>query len=159
MQALGERAKKSPDLCSLAVSGATLSSLATILQLTILLTAISTTTLNALKWSLIFGGISIAAYGLIITMLSLHQQSIQSERPKEAFSLKSALLFALMMAVVLIVSAALKAWFGQNGLIIASGLAGLADTHAPSITVASMVATGKISAEKCSGAYFSGTHI
>jgi uncharacterized membrane protein (DUF4010 family) len=143
---MGQRAKTTPELTSAAVCGATLSSFATILELTILLTAIDAATLNALKWPLIFGGISIALYGLVLTTQSLHQQVAHKAKTKEAFSLKSALLFAAMMAVVLIVSAALKAWFGQNGLIIAAAVAGLADSHAPSISVASMAASGKISA-------------
>ncbi len=144
---MGARTKKDHELTSSAVCGATLSSLATILQLSLLLAAIHTATLNALKWPLILGGLSIALYALIPMMQRKQQQNTPEDHPKEAFSVKSALLFTAMMAVVLIVSAALKTWFGQNGLIIGSGLAGLADTHTPSISVASMAAAGKISTE------------
>lgn len=144
---MGARTKKDHELTSSAVCGATLSSLATILQLSLLLAAIHTATLNALKWPLILGGLSIALYALIPMMQRKQQQNTPEAHPKEAFSVKSALLFTAMMAVVLIVSAALKTWFGQNGLIIGSGLAGLADTHTPSISVASMAAAGKISTE------------
>jgi uncharacterized membrane protein (DUF4010 family) len=143
---MGQRSKTNIKLTNSAVCGATLSSFATILELTLLLTAIDVATLNALKWPLIFGGASIAIYGLILTTQSLHLPNTHHAKTKEAFSLTSALLFAGMMALVLIVSAALKVWFGQNGLIIASAVAGLADSHAPSISVASMAASGKISA-------------
>jgi len=44
----------------------------------------------------------------------------------------------------LLVSAALKTWFGQAGLILASGVAGLADAHAATISVASLALGGKI---------------
>jgi uncharacterized membrane protein (DUF4010 family) len=145
--AMGEHSKKTPNLTNSAVCGATFSSLATIFELTLILAAIHAATLNALKWPLILGGIAIAVYGLILTIQSFHQHTLHDAKTKEAFSLKSALLFAGMIAVVLIVSAALKAWFGQDGLIIASGVAGLADSHAPSISVATMAASGKISVE------------
>jgi len=49
-----------------------------------------------------------------------------------------------MMAVVLLVSTALQRWFGQNGLIIGVGLASVADSHSPTVSVATMVASGKI---------------
>jgi uncharacterized membrane protein (DUF4010 family) len=146
--AMGERAKKSPNLCSSAVCGATFSSLATIFELTMILTAIHTATLYALKWPLLLGGIAIAIYGLILTIQSFHQHTIHDAKTIDSFSLKAALIFAGMIAIVLIVSAALKTWFGQNGLIIASGVAGLADSHAPSISAATMAASGKISANE-----------
>lgn len=145
--AMGERAKKAPALSNSAVCGATFSSLATIFELSMILAAIHTATLDALKWSLIFGGVAIAGYGLILTIKSFDQHATYDTKTSNSFSLKTALMFASMIAIVLIVSAALKAWFGQNGLIIASGVAGLADSHAPSITVATMAAAGKISAE------------
>ncbi|MGV3581772.1 MAG: MgtC/SapB family protein [Methylophilus sp.] len=145
--AMGERAKKTPTLSNSAVCGATFSSLATIFELSMILAAIHTATLNALKWSLIFGGVAIASYGLILTIKSFDQHATYDAKANNSFSLKTALMFASMIAIVLIVSAALKAWFGQNGLIIASGVAGLADSHAPSITVATMAAAGKINAE------------
>ena len=63
------------------------------------------------------------------------------------FSVKTALILATVIAIVLVSSAALKAWFGQAGLVAASGLAGLADVHASTISVATLAAVGKLSAE------------
>jgi uncharacterized membrane protein (DUF4010 family) len=40
----------------------------------------------------------------------------------------------------------LQDWFGENGIILAAALAGFADTHSAAIAVASLVATGKLSA-------------
>jgi uncharacterized membrane protein (DUF4010 family) len=56
-------------------------------------------------------------------------------------------MLAGMIAVVLLASAGLKFWFGQAGLVVATGLAGLADVHAATISVASLEAAGKIGAE------------
>lgn len=145
--AMGERAKETPVLIGSAVAGAVLSSLSTILQLTLLLAAIHPPTLHALEAPLIFGGVSVAIYGLIVTLSSFHNNGADMSQTNHTFSVKTALILATVIAAVLITSAALKAWFGQAGLVLASGVAGLADVHAPTIAVASLGAAGKLSAE------------
>lgn len=144
--AMGERAKETPYLIGSAVAGAVLSSLSTILQLTLLLAAIHRPTLQVLAAPLIFGGVSVAIYGLVVTLSSFHKNGAEVTKPSRSFSVKTALILAAVIAVVLITSAALKAWFGQAGLVVASGVAGLADVHASTISVASLAAAGNLSA-------------
>jgi uncharacterized membrane protein (DUF4010 family) len=143
---MGERAKEMPALMDSAVAGAVLSSLATVLQLTLLLAAIHRPTLQALAAPLVFGGVSIAIYGFVITLSSFHKSNSEISKPSRSFSVKTALILAAVIAVALITSAGLKAWFGQAGLVVASGVAGLADVHASTISVASLAAAGKLSA-------------
>ncbi len=146
--AMGARAKETPALIGSAVAGAILSSLATILQLALLLAAIHPPTLHALMWPLVFGGVSIAIYGLVVTLYSLHNKNTaEANKPTKTFSVNTALMLAAVIAVALIASAALKAWFGQAGLVLASGVAGVADAHAAAISVASLAAASKLSAE------------
>ena len=146
--AMGTRAKETPALLGSAVAGAVLSSFATILQLTLLLVAIHPPTLHALMWPLIFGGVSIAIYGLLVTLNSLHNKNTaEANKPTETFSIKTALMLATVIATALIASAALKVWFGQAGLVLASGVTGVADAHAAAISVASLAAASKLSAE------------
>ncbi|MDI1309084.1 MAG: DUF4010 domain-containing protein [Methylotenera sp.] len=142
--AMGERAKEMPTLMGSAVAGALLSSLSTVLQLTVLLAAIHRPTLQALAAPLIFAGVSIAIYGLVVTLRSFHHPGAEMTKPTRSFSVKTALILATVIAIVLIVSAALKAWFGQAGLVVASAVAGLADVHASTISVASLAAAGNI---------------
>lgn len=144
--AMGERAKEMPTLIGSTVAGALLSSLSTVLQLTLLLAAIHRPTLQALAVPLIFGGVSIAIYGLVVTLNSFHHNGAEMTKPTRSFSVKTALILATVIAVVLIASAALKAWFGQAGLVVASAVAGLADVHASTISVASLAAAGNLSA-------------
>jgi uncharacterized membrane protein (DUF4010 family) len=143
--AMGERAKEMPALMGSAVAGAVLSCLSTILQLTLLLAAIHRPTLQVLAAPLIFGGVSVAIYGLVVTLNSFHKNGSEMAKPSRSFSVKTALVLAAVIAVVLVTSAALKAWFGQAGLVFASGVAGLADVHASTISVASLAAAGKLS--------------
>jgi len=142
--AMGTRARKTPDLMRTAVAGATLSCLSTVLQLSLLLAAIHPPTLYALAVPLVFGGVSISIYGLVVTLSSFHHNGIEMDSPGRSFSVKTAIILAAIIAVALLVSAALKMWFGQAGLVVASGVAGLADAHAATISVASLALAGKL---------------
>ncbi len=145
--AMGERAKEMPTLMDAAVAGALLSCLATILLLMTLLAAIHPPTLHALMWPLIFGGVSIAVYSFVVTLNSFHKKGTEITKPTQTFSVKTALILAAAIALALVTSAALKAWFGQAGLVVSSGVAGMADVHASTISVASLAAAGKLSPE------------
>jgi uncharacterized membrane protein (DUF4010 family) len=142
--AMGSRARKTPDLMGSSVAGATLSCLSTVLQLSLLLAAIHPPTLYALAAPLVFGGVSIAIYGLIVTLNSLHHNGIEIDNLGRSFSVKTAMILAAIIALALLASAALKIWFGQAGLVVASGVAGLADAHAATISVASLALAGKL---------------
>jgi uncharacterized membrane protein (DUF4010 family) len=61
-----------------------------------------------------------------------------------AFSFKTAVAFALTVSVILVVSAALQQWYGEKGVLAAAALAGFVDTHSAAISVASLVASGKL---------------
>ena len=142
--AMGERARNTPDLMGSAVAGATLSCLSTVLQLSLLLAAIHPPTLYAIAIPMIFGGVSILIYGLIVTLSALHHNGIEMVNPGRSFSVKTAVILAAVIALALLASAALKEWFGQAGLLIASGVAGMADAHAATISVASLALAGKL---------------
>lgn len=145
--AMGERARAIPTLAGAAVAGAVLSTVATILQMVMLLAAIHPPTLSILAMPLVFGGVSAAVYGLVVTLSSLRENGAQMNEPGHSFSIKTALVLAALIAVVLVASAALNAWYGQAGLVFASGLSGLADAHAAAISAASMAVAGKLTAE------------
>jgi uncharacterized membrane protein (DUF4010 family) len=142
--AMGSRATKTPELMGSAVAGATLSCLSTVLQLSLLLAAIHPPTLYALALPLLFGGVSIAVYGLVVTLSSLHHNGIALDDLGRSFSVKTAVMLAAIIALALLASAALNTWFGQAGLVIASGVAGLADAHAATISVASLALADKL---------------
>lgn len=142
--AMGSRATKTPALMGSAVAGATLSCLSTVLQLSLLLAAIHPPTLYALALPLLFGGVSIAVYGLVVTLSSLHHNGIALDDLGRSFSVKTAVMLAAIIALALLASAALNTWFGQAGLVIASGVAGLADAHAATISVASLALADKL---------------
>jgi uncharacterized membrane protein (DUF4010 family) len=61
---------------------------------------------------------------------------------------KGALLLGATIALVQLAAAALQAWLGQRGLLVAAAVAGFADTHAPAVSFASLAADGSITAQQ-----------
>ncbi len=146
---MGKRAKEAPDLANPAAAGAVLSSVATMLQLAILLAAIHPPTLYALVFPLLAGGTITAIYGTWLAFVSRQKINYPKEKyqPAHPFSIKTALTLTLVIALVSIVAAALKTWFGEQGLLIASATAGLADVHAATISAASLAAANNLGAD------------
>lgn len=145
--AMGARAAKNGDLLGAAVAGAVLSTVATFVQLTLLIGATDLDALRALALPLACGGAAAALYGGLFTALALRQKVEHESEPGHAFSVRSALVFAGMLSIILVASAALQDWYGNTGVLAVAGLAGLADTHSAAISVASLVASDKLGAQ------------
>lgn len=144
--AMGARAAKNGDLLGAAVAGAVLSTVATFVQLTLLIGATDTAALLALSVPLACGGGAAILYGGVFTALALRHKVERQDEPGHAFSVRSAILFAALLAVILVASAALQDWFGNAGVLAVASLAGLADTHSAAVSVASLVASDKLDA-------------
>jgi len=143
--AMGARVAKTRDVLAAAVAGAVLSTIATIVQMALVLVATSVTTLQALSVPLICAGLAAIVYGAAFTVLALQQKTEGEAQIGRAFSVSTALVFALTLCSILVASAALREWFGETGIIVAAALAGFVDTHSAAISVASLVASGKLS--------------
>jgi uncharacterized membrane protein (DUF4010 family) len=143
---MGSRARQQPVLLRSAVAGAVLSTIATIVEMAAVLAASSRPVLFVLTLPLIAAGVIAFIYAALFTILGIRHDAPSATQPGSAFSLKTALAFAATMAAVLLASAALNSWLGKAGVIAASVVAGFADTHAAAVSVASLVAAGKMSA-------------
>lgn len=146
ISAMGHRARETPALLGSAVAGGVLSSFSTILQITLILFAVSQPTLKALAIPLIFGGVAILLCGGALTLNAMHRPVTDAGKVSQSFGIKTAFSMAGIIAVVLIFSAGLNQWFGQAGLVIGSALVGLVDAHAPTVSVASFVANHQLAA-------------
>jgi uncharacterized membrane protein (DUF4010 family) len=143
--AMGRRAAQEPRLVRPAVAGAVLSTVATIVQMVVVLAATSAPTLGALRASLALAGLAAGAYGLLFALRLRRAPADGAAALGRAFDLKMSVLFAATVAGILLLSAAVNQWLGPRGLLAAVGLAGLVDAHAAAISAASLVAAGKIS--------------
>ncbi len=144
--AMGARAAKTPTILASAVAGAVLSTVATIIQMAAVLATTSMIAFCEMAVPLLCAGLAAFAYGAIFTIQALRQKTKDKPKPGKAFSLSTALIFAATLSVILVVSAALREWFGETGAIVAAAIAGLVDTHAAAISIASLVASGKMDA-------------
>ena len=143
---MGARAVKAPYLLGPATAGAVLSTVATVIQLVLLLAATNMATLRALLAPLACAGAAALAYGSVFTIRALRDSSGEVDERGRAFSLKTAFLFAAMLSGVLLASTALNEWFGATGLVVAAAVAGFVDTHSAAISVATLVGAGKMTA-------------
>jgi len=142
---MGARVRNAPELLKPAVAGAVLSSVATIVQLALLIGAVSLETLRTLWLPLLLSGAVAVVYGGGFTLWALRQPTEKSDMPSGALSLGTALSFAAILAVILVIAAAAQDWFGERGVLVAAALAGFADTHSAAVSVASLTADGRLS--------------
>ncbi len=144
ISAMGTRARQDPGLVRSAVAGAVLSTVATIIEFAAVLGATSRPTLKLMAVPLLTAGIVAVIYGLLFTIRTIHSEGPVSTSRGRAFSLKTALLFALTITGMLFLSAALNAWAGERGVTVATAVAGFADAHSPAVSVASLVSAGSL---------------
>lgn len=142
--AMAARSKEEPGLLRPAVAGAALSSVATVVQMAMLLAAISAPVLRAMAGPLAAAGVAALLYGALFTWRSARSDEGDGRQRGHPFSLKAALLFAGAIAFVLVAAAALNDRFGRAGALIAAAFAGFADAHSPAVSVASLAESGKL---------------
>ena len=138
------RAAKDPANMGAAVAGAAFSTVSTFLQSALLLFVVSYRTLVLMAPALVAGGLMAGLYGLAFAFHGRGPDRDPTVELGRAFSVGTAFALAAFMAVMLIVSAALKDWLGEAGIIVGAAVAGIVDAHSATISVASLSASGKL---------------
>lgn len=142
--AMGQRAHEDPHQMSGAVAGAALSTIATFIQMGILLTVVSPPTAVLMAPAISAGAIVAAAYGLWFTWSAVRTTDAAHASSGSAFSIATALILAATLASMLVAAAFMREWLGQPGVIIGAALAGFADTHSAAVSVGSLTASGRL---------------
>jgi len=145
--AMGERARRTAALMPGAVAAATLSTVATVLQLGAVLAVTNLQVLELLAWPLLLAGLVALAYGGLFALRSLRSDKPDTADATRAFNITTALVLAAVLSVMLLISAALDAWLGEAGVLAAAAVSGLADAHAAAVSVASLASGGKLAIE------------
>lgn len=138
------RAARDPGSVDAAAAGAALSTVATFVQLGLLLLATDRPTFMTMLPALLAGGGIAAVYGFIVTLRGVASQESATPEVGRTFSIGAALALATIMATMLVAGAVLKDWFGDSGVVIGAAIAGFVDTHAAAISIASLVASTKL---------------
>ena len=146
---LGVQARQQPALASVCAGGAVLSNVSTVLQLGVVVGVLSTPLLLKLWPALLLAGCVIALFAVVAARASQVQTTMPELNNATGRMLepRRALLFMLIVAAVLLVSAWVQAWLGDAALDVTLALSGLADVHAAAASAAQLVATGRITAE------------
>ena len=144
ISAMGTRSKTTPAVLGAAVAGAALSTVATIVQMCAVLAATSMTVLRELSIPLFCAGLAAASYGAFFTIKGLRGTKGGDSQAGRAFSFSTAIILALTLSGILVVSATLRENFGEIGVLVGAALAGFADTHSTAVSIASLVASGKM---------------
>ncbi|MGE0425570.1 MAG: MgtC/SapB family protein [Reyranellaceae bacterium] len=148
---MGERAARQPDSLRPIVAGAVLSTVATVVQLAILVAAFHRPTLMVLAVPLALAGAAAVGYGLFFAWRAVRSDApADASQDERAFNPLTAFLLAAIVALVLLASAGLRQWLGEAGLVIAAAAAGLADAHAGAASVASMAGAGQVTPQEAS---------
>jgi uncharacterized membrane protein (DUF4010 family) len=142
--AMGARAKEDTVARGGAVAGATASTIATFVQLAIVIRLANPDLLGRVAWPLAAGGGVAALYSGYWAWRASRSSATVSAGGR-AFSVKAALAFALLVGVVGLLTAFAESRFGQAAVPIAAALAGFADAHASAASAAALQAAGRAS--------------
>ncbi len=140
--AMGTRVRADPALLQPAVAGAAASTVATFVQLAILVGTANPALVRVLAWPLAAGGATAALFAAAQTW---HARRATGEAGTgSAFKLSTALLFGCLVTVIGFASTLATSWLGTTGAIVAAAIAGFVDAHASTAAVGSMAASGAI---------------
>jgi len=143
--AMGRQAKRQPHLLSGAVAGAAFSSIATAIELIIIVAITDKELLPYLGPGIAVTGLIAAFYGAAFQLRSKADQSPADAELGRAFEPKYALLFACAFAVMLLLAALLQRGIGSSAALLSIALGGLIDTHAATASAARLASSGNLS--------------
>lgn len=141
---LGSLAARDQRLVRGTAAGALLSTVATVVQLVVVLLVSSPAVLVALRLPLLVAGAVAVFFGVVFGVRAARDAEDGPVERGRAFDPRAALGFAILVSAITLLSSLLTAWQGARGLLAATSLAGFADVHAAAISAAAMVAAGRI---------------
>jgi uncharacterized membrane protein (DUF4010 family) len=135
---MGARAAREPLLFKAAVAGAVLSTVATVVQLVVILAATSMALLKLLALPLSLAGLAAIAYAAWIARRNHGDSTTPAFRLGRALDIKVAVIFATLVVAILLLTAMLNHWLGNYAVLATALIAGAADAHSVSISIATL---------------------
>jgi len=138
---MGQRARQDPSVLPSAVAGATLSSVPTVVQLSLVLTVADLATLQMLAVPLAAMGLVGAIYGGLFTFRAVAaERGATAQISGRAFSPGTALLFAGLFCFIAVLVVLMQRAFGDAGALAGAVTGGFLDAHSSAASVAGLAA-------------------
>lgn len=141
---LGRRVLEEPESRPGAVAGATLSSIATIIQLGAILAVAAPALLTRLAPSLLVAGLVAAIYALPFLRRIPGTAEVPLANIGRAFDLRHALTVAGAITIVMLLGSWIAGTFGVGGALAGIAVAGFADVHAAAASAAALLSAGQL---------------
>lgn len=142
--AMGQQARRRPELRWSAMGGALLASGSTLVQLGLVLSLASPELFRALLSTLAAGLAAIAAVVAVVYWRAARHDEAGEVQQSRPFALGPALLIAAVLTAVLVGARWGAEVAGSAGTVLATGLAGFADSHAAVLAAASLYDDGEV---------------
>lgn len=144
--AMGQRARAHPEQVRSCVAAAAVSNVATIIQMGLVLIALSPDLFQHLSQPMLVAGLTTLVAAALPGIKAWREPAGEGAGVRgRPFELKHALVFAGLVTAILFGSALLVRWFGDKGVMLAAGFAGFADVHAAAASVAQMRVADQVS--------------
>lgn len=140
---MGARSREEPAQLLSCAAAAVLSTVATLVQMTVILLAGSPDLLPLMQWPLLAGVLTAVAFAVIASR-RVGTTRAQALSEGSVFDLRLVLMMGLAIASISLLAAALLHWLGEQGLVLATAMAGFADAHSPAISVTTLVHTDRL---------------
>ena len=137
----GRGSRASVALVGPSASAALLANLASLLLFAAVIGATSPALLRASAWPLLAASLLLLAFSLL-GLRHVKEEALPPTSAAKAFRLGHALMIALVIAAVLLVSEWLRQVFGQAGALVGATIAALGELHAAAAGIASLNASG-----------------
>jgi uncharacterized membrane protein (DUF4010 family) len=140
---MGRLASAEPKVLAAAVSGATASTVATFVQLALLLAASGPALLGTMAVALLAGGVTALGVAALFTRRAGRAEA-PPVRSGGAFRLVDAVVFAVAVTAISFVAAVVQRRFGSAGVLLTAAVSGFADVHAVSGSVGALSARSAV---------------
>lgn len=136
----GRGSRASPALVAPSVAAALLANVASLLLFAAVIGTLSPTLLRAVAWPVATGALLLMA----VSALGLRHVPDEAVPPSQAraFQLRNALMIALLIAAVLLLSEGIRQLLGQTGALVGTTLVALGELHVAAAGIASLAASG-----------------
>ncbi|WP_245652543.1 MgtC/SapB family protein [Novosphingobium capsulatum] len=137
--AMGAWVRANPASLSAGVAAAVLSTVANYVQMAVVIEVTDHNAFLATAATVAAAASAAALSGGWFMLAAWRETSAEPPRFSRSFNVMIALVFAAMLAGMLILVAAMQAWFGTMGIAAAAAIGGVLDVHAAVISIATLV--------------------